>query len=114
MGAEWAERRCLDTGLWEGPPETDVSDAAAAAVALQNDEDVQQGWTNYSQCYLPEIRDLMNTLDEGDAEVIHLSLFRFLLLQLSYVIYKREKEAKGPREFWMDYQRKFADASRIE
>jgi hypothetical protein len=80
FAAEWAERRCLDSGVWEGPPPSDASDAAAAAVALQNDADdmQQQGWTNYSQCFLPEIRDLMKRLDSGsgqDAEVIHLRTY---------------------------------------
>ncbi|XP_046437156.1 PDF receptor-like [Daphnia pulex] len=67
---QWAERRCLDSGVWEGPPPSDASDAAAAAVALQNDADdmQQQGWTNYSQCFLPEIRDLMKRLDSGSGQ----------------------------------------------
>ncbi|EFX90264.1 putative PDF receptor variant 2 [Daphnia pulex] len=67
---QWAERRCLDSGIWEGPPPSDASDAAAAAVALQNDADdmQQQGWTNYSQCFLPEIRDLMKRLDSGSGQ----------------------------------------------
>ncbi|XP_059351983.1 PDF receptor-like [Daphnia carinata] len=69
---QWAERRCLDSGLWEGPPPT-TDGNEAAAVALLDDHDMtnhqqQQGWTNYSQCFLPEIRDLMNTLDSGSQQ----------------------------------------------
>lgn len=93
FAAEWAERRCLDSGVWEGPPPSDASDAAAAAVALQNDaDDMQQGWTNYSQCFLPEIRDLMKRLDSGsgqDAEVIHLRIIS--------ILYDQQRVAKEPR-----------------
>lgn len=27
-----------------------------------------QGWTNYTQCFLPEIRDMMKKLDSGSPQ----------------------------------------------
>lgn len=62
---EWAERVCLDSGLWEGPS-ADASEAAAAAMLDAPPQ--SQGWTNYTQCFLPEIRDLMKKLDSGSRQ----------------------------------------------
>lgn len=52
--------------MWEGPS-PDATDAA-----MLDDPAKSEGWTNYNQCFLPEIRDLMNQLYNGtrqEAEV---------------------------------------------
>ena len=50
---EFAERKCSDDGRWEDGPGT------AANPSLE-------GYTNYSNCYRPEIFDLMNRLHDNN------------------------------------------------
>lgn len=48
---EFAERRCSDEGKWEGKPGGDPA---------------SNGWTNYTNCYLPEILELLKKLGNKD------------------------------------------------
>lgn len=66
--AEWAERRCLESAVWQGPP-LDVTEAAM----LDPDPANGKGWTNYTACYLPETRDMMEQLDSGSPQEAEVS-----------------------------------------
>jgi len=62
---KFAERKCLEDGIWESPP----GEIAVTASSLINGSFLdRQGWTNYNNCFLPEIRDLLDKLDSGSAE----------------------------------------------
>ena len=66
FAVEFAERKCLEDGIWESPP----GEIAVTASSLINGSFLdRQGWTNYNNCFLPEIRDLLDKLDSGSAEV---------------------------------------------
>lgn len=66
---EWAQRRCLESGLWQGPP-LDVTEAAM----LDPDPANAKGWTNYTACYLPEMRDMMEQLNSGSPQEAEVSI----------------------------------------
>ena len=59
-----AERRCMDTGYWEGRTLRESSTA---------------GWTNYTPCFIPEMWDLIKKLyatTEEDAKVSYVQLLK--------------------------------------
>lgn len=53
FSTEFAVRRCSDQGRWQGRP---------------NMNDSSHGWTNFTNCYLPEVYALLKKLG-NDREV---------------------------------------------
>jgi hypothetical protein len=74
-----ASRNCKADGLWQ---EEEKEPAAALQLDDSSDQSIQNvGYTDYSQCYLPEMRDLLNKLKGHDGKVklrLHfLNCFKF-------------------------------------
>lgn len=94
--AEFAERRCSDEGKWEGKPGTAVVN--------------NQGWTNYTNCYLPGVLKLLRQLGnetevrvsvdvmmdlihlEADNEVALMNIFR--IFQLTFRCHAQKNHVK--------------------
>lgn len=54
---EFAERRCSNAGKWEGKPGGNPS---------------SNGWTNYTNCYLPEVLELLKKLGNKDESEVNM------------------------------------------
>lgn len=54
--SKFAERRCSSEGKWEGKPGSESL----------------QGWTNYTNCYLPEVLELLRKL--GNSKEIKMNI----------------------------------------
>ena len=68
--SEFAQRFCTSDGEWEGRSSSDE--------ITENDTEATFGWTNYTGCFIPEIRNLMNKLyskSEKDGQVSFLKAY---------------------------------------
>lgn len=76
--AEFAERRCSDSGQWAPMAMGPSPDLTAAAASEFNSSSTSVGgdhhgggWTNYTPCYTPELYDLFRRINEtGNMETI--------------------------------------------
>ncbi|KAK3888604.1 hypothetical protein Pcinc_007330 [Petrolisthes cinctipes] len=62
-----AYKTCTAEGRWQGKVPGDEEGAEAGDTS-------QYGWTNYTSCFTPDVRDLLNQLYSGtqeDAQVSH-------------------------------------------
>lgn len=76
---EFAERKCLSTGSWDSGPDT-----VTIPSLLKGSDYNSQGWTNYNNCFLPEIRDLLEHVGSGtqEAEVHWFDLWPYTIQSL--------------------------------
>lgn len=78
-----AERRCMDDGLWQ-------EEKPSASLQLEPRPDQSMidnniGFTNYTECLLPELRDLMNQIGTGEDAIV--TLFFVLKFNFQFLIH---------------------------